>query len=46
MHLITRIAKRDLLTIKFRKFESQLMQRTYYNCLKRKIYYICLKRRT
>jgi len=37
MYLITRIAKRDLLIIKFRKFESQLVQRIYYNCLKRKI---------
>jgi len=45
MHLITRIARKDLLIIKSRKFESQLMQKTYYNCLRRKTYYIFLKRK-
>jgi hypothetical protein len=37
MHLIILIAKRKLLMIKFRRFNSQLAQRTHYNYLKKNI---------
>jgi len=37
MHLIISIAKKKLLIIKFRRFDSQLIQKTYYNCLKKNI---------
>jgi hypothetical protein len=36
MHLITLIARKKLLIIEFRRFNLQLAQRTYYNCLKKK----------
>ena len=37
MYLITSIVKKKLLIIKFRRFDSQLAQRIYYNCLKKNI---------
>ncbi len=36
MHLITLITRKKLLMIKFRRFDSQLAQRIYYDCLKKK----------
>jgi len=36
MHLITSITKKRLLITKFRRFDSQLTQRTYHNCLRKK----------
>ncbi len=36
MHLITSIAKKNLLIIEFRRFDSQLAQRTHYNCSRKK----------
>ncbi len=36
MHLITSIGKKKLLIIKFRRFDLQLIQRIYYNCLRKK----------
>ncbi len=36
MHLITSIARKKLLMIKSRRFDSQLAQRTYHNCLRKK----------
>ncbi len=36
MHLITSIAKKDLLIIKSRRFDLQLAQKIYYNCLRKK----------
>jgi len=36
MHLITSIARKKLLIIKSRRFDSQLAQRTHYNYLKKK----------
>jgi hypothetical protein len=35
MHLITLIARKKLLTIKFQRFNLQLAQKTHYNCLKK-----------
>ncbi len=36
MHLITSIAKKKLLMIKFRRFDSQLAQRTHHNYSRKK----------
>jgi len=36
MHLITSIAKKNLLIIKFRRFDLQLTQKTHYNCSRKK----------
>ena len=36
MHLITSIVRKKLLMIKFRRFDSQLAQRTYYDCSRKK----------
>ncbi len=36
MHLITLIARIFLLIIKFRRFDLQLAQRTYYDCSRKK----------
>ena len=37
MYLITSIARKKLLITKSRKFDLQLIQRIYYNCLKKYI---------
>ena len=42
MHLITSIVRRKLLMIKFRRFDSQLTQKTHHNCSRKK-YKIILK---
>ncbi len=36
MHLIILIARKKLLITKFRRFDSQLTQRTHYNCSRKK----------
>ena len=36
MHLISSIVRRKLSIIEFRRFDSQLEQRTHYDCLKKK----------
>jgi len=36
MHLITSITRKKLLITNFRKFDSQLAQRTHYNCSRKK----------
>jgi len=36
MHLITSITRKKLLIIESRRFNSQLIQKTHYNCLRKK----------
>ncbi len=36
MHSITSIARKKLSTIESRRFDSQLAQKTHYDCLKKK----------
>ncbi len=36
MHLITSIARKKLLITKSQRFDLQLTQRIYYNCLRKK----------
>jgi len=36
IYLITLITRKKLLIIEFRRFDLQLAQRTYYNCLRKK----------
>jgi len=36
MHLIILIVRKKLLIIKSRRFDSQLTQKTHYNCLRKK----------